>query len=219
MTTPEVTSTTTKKLPKEPTKDLLKEPQKETTKDLTKEFPKEKVAKEKGKMDVETKLSLLMKSLNEFYKEPKYVEEIKSIIDQNSVISLRILDWFVTNFSRKHRTYIDSQDVYQSYKLQLKAFSKKSFDPFSRKNKIIFYYTDNDYIETSCGQLCFFRWCFQSGILDYVKNHLQTIEQDMKNSLKSRKVGKSTSAKRQPLSISASRSVSRQNVRYTVKFD
>lgn len=176
-----------------------------------------------GKMDVETKLSLLMKSLNEFYKEPKYVEEIKSIIDQNSVISLRILDWFVTNFSRKHRTYIGSQDVYQNYKLQLKAFSKRSFDPFSRKNKIIFYYTDNDYIETSCGQLCFFRWCFQSGILDYVKNNLQTIEQDMKNSLKSRKVGNSngsnTSAKRQPLSISASRSVSRQNVKYTVKFD
>ena len=108
-------------------------------------------------MDVDTKLSLLMKSLTNFYKNEEYIEKMKSIVDQNSVISLRILDWFITNFSKKYRTIIESNnrtvDVYQNYKLQLKSFSKKAFDPFCRKNKIIFYYTDNEYIETSCGQL------------------------------------------------------------------
>lgn len=181
----------------------------------------------KGDLDIDTKLSLLMKSLTEFYRNSIYIEQIRSIIDQNSIISLRILDWFITNYSKKHRTIISNNnnnnksiDVYQNYKLQLKSFSKKQFDPFCRKNKIIFYYNDEDYIETSCGQLCFFRWCFENDILNYVKTNLNTIEQDMKNSLKSKKSNKDDSAqKRQPLSISASRSVSRQNVKYTVKFD
>jgi hypothetical protein len=182
---------------------------------------------EQGDYDIDTKLSLLMKSLTDFYQNPIYIEQIKSIIDQNSVISLRILDWFITNFSKKHRTIITNSngsiDVYQNYKLQLKSFSKKQFDPFCRKNKIIFYYDDDDYIETSCGQLCFFRWCFDNDILTHVKNNLSTIEQDMKNSLKSKKISKddtsSSCTKRQPLSISASRSVSKQSVKYVVKFD
>lgn len=179
-----------------------------------------------NEFDIDTKLSLLMKSLTEFYKNVTYIEQIKSIIDQNSVISLRILDWFITNYSKKHRTIITNNnrsiDVYQNYKLQLKSFSKRQFDPFCRKNKIMFYYNDDDYIETSCGQLCFFRWCFENNILDYVQSHLNIIEQDMKNSLKDKKnLDKSPDScqKRQPLSISASRSVSKQNMKYLVTFD
>jgi hypothetical protein len=183
---------------------------------------------DKSEFDIDTKLSLLMKSLTDFYTNSIYIDQIKSIIDQNSVISLRILDWFITNYSKKHRTIINGQigsiDVYQNYKLQLKSFSKKQFDPFCRKNKILFYYNDDDYIETSCGQLCFFRWCFENNILNYVKTNLSTIEQDMKISLKSKKTKKEedkpdSAQKRQPLSISASRSVSKSNVKYTVKFD
>lgn len=180
-------------------------------------------------MDHETKLSLLMKSLTEFYKEQKYIEQIQSIVDQNSIISLRILDWFITNYSKKYRTMInvgdDNIDVYMNYKLMLKSFSKKAFDPFCRKNKILFYYTESNYIETSCGQLCFFRWCFQNKILDYVKSNLAIIEKDMKESLKVKKVGpehvdgSEPKKKRQPLSISAARSISKQNIRYTLKFD
>jgi hypothetical protein len=187
---------------------------------------KEDLSPQKKDVDIDTKLSLLMKSLTEFYKQSNYIIQIKSIIDQNNVISLRILDWFITNYAKKNRTIIENDngktiDVYQNYKLQLKSFSKKQFDPFCRKNKIIFYYNDNDdYIETSCGQLCFFRWCFENGILKFVKDNLSTIEQDMKTSLKSKKDNKDESLKkRQPLSISASRSISRQSVVYTLKFD
>mgnify|MGYP003351328402 FL=1 len=135
----------------------------------------------------ESKLSLLMASLTEFYQNKKYIDEIKNIVDQNNVISLRILDWFITNYSKKNQIIISNNfNVYQNYKLMLKSFSKSRFDPFCRKNKIIFYYTDTDYIETSCGQLCFFRWCFENNILNYVKNNLSIIEQDMKNSIKSK---------------------------------
>lgn len=204
----------------------------------------------RSELDVDTKLSLLMKSLTQFYKDLKYIKEIKDIVDQNSVISLRILDWFITNYAKKYRTIVfhnnRSIDVYQNYKLQLKSYSKSAFDPFCRKNKIIFYYTEEEYIETSCGQLCFFRWCFENNILEYVKENLGLIEQDMKNSLKDKKSKNSNGSndskdsksskkesdkddtsstssnslkKRQPLSLSASRSVSKQNVSYTVSFD
>ena len=170
----------------------------------------------------ESKLSLLMGSLTEFYQNKGYIDEIKNIVDQNNVISLRILDWFITNFSKKNQIIIsDNFNVYQNYKLMLKSFSKRQFDPFCRKNKIIFYYTDNDYIETSCGQLCFFRWCFENNILDYVKKNLSIIEQDMKNSIKNKQnQSNSTDIKRrQPLSISASRTINKQHIKYVVTFD
>lgn len=180
-------------------------------------------------MNCETKLSLLMGSLTEFYKDEKYIQQIQTIVDQNSIISLRILDWFITNYSKKYRTIInigdDRVDVYMNYKLMLKSFSKRSFDPFCRKNKIIFFYTEQEengaYIETSCGQLCFFRWCFENKILDYVKANLDIIEKDMKESLKIKKTGEPGEEihKRQPLSISAARSISKTNIKYTLKFD
>lgn len=195
------------------------------------------------------KVTLLMSSLNEFYKDGTYINQIKPILEQKGKVSLRILDWFITNYSKKNRTLINdnSFDVYQNYKLMLRSFSKRQFDPFCRKNKIIFYYNDvskdssskgvevsekldlsrakgvevdkqENFIETSCGQLCFFRWCFQNGIIDYVEKNLDQIEEDMKESLKSSDLTKKEK-KRQQLSVSAARSVSKRNVKYTITFD
>ena len=175
-------------------------------------------------MNTNSKLSLLMTSLTEFYQNKEYINEIKNIVDQNNVISLRILDWFITNYSKKNQVIINENfNVYQNYKLMLKSFSKSSFDPFCRKNKIVFYYNDTEYIETSSGQLCFFRWCFENNIIDYVKNNLSIIEQDMKTSLKQKQNDKKATAsdikRRQPLSISASRTINKHEVKYVVNFD
>lgn len=183
------------------------------------------------------KVTLLMSSLNEFYKDGKYISKIKPILDQKADVSLRILDWFITNYAKKNRVIINgSFDVYQNYKLMLRSFSKRQFDPFCRKNKIIFYYKNGieehkeeneeflkseDCLETSCGQLCFFRWCFQNGIIDYVEKHLSEIEADMKNSLKPKQNPdrNRNEKKRQQLSVSAARSVTKRNVKYTITFD
>jgi hypothetical protein len=175
-------------------------------------------------MNTNSKLSLLMTSLTEFYQNKDYINEIKNIVDQNNVISLRILDWFITNYSKKNQVIINENfNVYQNYKLMLKSFSKSSFDPFCRKNKIVFYYNDTEYIETSSGQLCFFRWCFENKIIDYVRKNLSIIEQDMKTSLKQKQNENRESAsdikRRQPLSISASRTINKQEVKYIVNFD
>ena len=176
-------------------------------------------------MTTESKFSLLMTSFNEFYDYNKsYILEIKNIVDQNNILSLRILDWFITNYSKKFQVIINGNfNVYQSYKLMLKSFSKKFFDPFCRKNKLKFYFTETNFIETSCGQLCFFKWCFENNILSFVKQNLSIIEDDMKKSLKQKaidnKENSSDMKRRQPLSISASRTISKREIQYTITFD
>lgn len=53
----------------------------------------------------------------------------------------------------------------------------------------MFYYGKNsvDYIETSCGQLCFFKWCFENGIVEHVIKNYDTIDYAMKHALPKRK--------------------------------
>ena len=118
------------------------------------------------------------------------------IVSSNSKISLRIIDWFVTNYSKKNNTNysIDMKlnnkiikkqfIVYINYKLQLKGYSKKQFDPFCRRNRINFYFDETDYITTTVGQLNFFRWALQNNVVDYIVNHYKEIEVDMNDNTK-----------------------------------
>lgn len=136
---------------------------------------------------------LLMSSLTKFYSVKHNINRIVPIITSDSDISLRLIDWFVTNFSKKRQTIITRKDgnnivhfnVYLSYRSQLKAYSKQLFDPFRRRDRITFVY-DRDIktgearsVETTIGQLNFFRWVLQNNIMDYVITHRDVIEQDM----------------------------------------
>ena len=57
-----------------------------------------------------------------------------------------------------------------NYKSQLKAFSKKQFDPFCRRKRIKFDYEKSKNIITTIGQLNFFKWIIENKILDYIKD-------------------------------------------------
>ena len=63
-------------------------------------------------------------------------------------------------------------NVYNSYKSQLKAYSKKRFDPFCRRERIKFINHNNDEIITTAGQLNFFRWVIENNILDYISEYI-----------------------------------------------
>lgn len=130
-----------------------------------------------------TKDDLLYQSLNIFFtqNDGENMYKILPILQGKSVISLRLIDWFVTNYSKTHKTRIQESKrsaciVFLDYKAQLKAFSKKQFDPFCRRNRIHFSYTPTECIETTIGQLNFFRWAIQRGILQYLKTHREQIE-------------------------------------------
>ena len=140
-----------------------------------------------------SKQDLLMVSLTQFFKIKKNLNKMLNIVHGKSPISLRILDWFVTNYSKKNNTSFDliGEDdnlrkfiVFIDYKSQLKAYSKKQFDPFCRRERISFYDHDNNEIVTTVGQLNFFRWAIENKILEYVENNIKVIESDMNNSIK-----------------------------------
>lgn len=129
---------------------------------------------------VSTKENLILKSLRNFYEINNNIEKINPIISGESIISLRLLDHFITNYAKKYRTsyYYNGNIfcVYREYKAQLKSYNKRFFDPFCRRTRIRFYYSEGKFIETTIGQLNFFRWAIQNGILDYIENKSNFIE-------------------------------------------
>ena len=180
-----------------------------------------------------TQNELLLHSLYKFYEKKTNLDNIISVINGESKISLRIVDWFVTNFSKKHFVVFSIMEndersrfkVYNDYKLKLKAYSKKRFDPFCRWERISFPYGDNKYVETTIGQLNFFRWCIENSILDYIETNYEDIEADMntRNSSSKKKdyiehEGK-TRKKREELSISATKCIKKENVQIRVTFN
>lgn len=130
---------------------------------------------------------LLMASLSKFYNTKSNINTIIPIIEGTSDISLRLIDWFVTNFSKKNNVVITKEvknnimhfNVYLSYRSQLKAYSKQLFDPFRRRDRITFMYDNDKSLETTIGQLNFFRWVIQNDIIGYIKANLATVEKDM----------------------------------------
>lgn len=167
-----------------------------------------------------TKEELLMHSLSEFYKNKKNIEKILPIINQKSNISLRLLDWFVTNYSKKNKTIYkvkkETFNVHLNYKDQLKSYSKKQFDPFCRRDRIVYRYDVYDEITTTVGQLCFFRWAIQNKIIDFVDEHYKIIEIDMNISYKQTR---NDGTRRSPLSINASKTYTKTYEKIIVSFD
>ena len=178
-----------------------------------------------------TQNDLLMKNLMDFYNKNNNLEKILKIINGESQISLRLIDWFATNYSKKNFTVIEhiKEDkiirtkVYVDYKLKLKAYSKKRFDPFCRWERINIPYKNDNYIQTTIVQLNFFRWALEYGIIDYFKKNFKSINQDMNKrnstSKNRKKKTKNTRKKREALSVSASKTVKKEHIEIVVKFN
>jgi hypothetical protein len=175
--------------------------------------------KSKTSFKLSNRQELLLDKLKLFY-TPSIMELLLPIINGETKLSLRIIDWFVTNYTKKNNIilynkkkklvttkspknkleqktkkskyeYIDDQfNIYLNYKGQLKAYSKKNFDPFCRRERINFYYTSKNneqsdkFITTTVGQLNFFKWAIDNNILVYIKEHLEKIDLDMNINIK-----------------------------------
>ena len=144
----------------------------------------------------------LVESLENFYTKKKdhekHMQHFLRLVEKGAPISLRVIDWFVTNYSREHdvKYNVISPDdgrkrmfnVHESYKVQLKAYSKRQFDPFCRRQRILFHYETRrsngtkeiQQIRTTIGQLNFFRWAIGNGVIGYVEQHVDKIEDAMR---------------------------------------
>jgi hypothetical protein len=131
-----------------------------------------------------TQNDLLMTNLMKFYDEDNNLEKMLKIINGESPISLRIIDWFATNYAKKFFTVYEVGanrrfKVYVDYKLKLKAYSKRRFDPFCRWDRITIPYSSGTFIQTTIGQLNFFKWALENGVVAYIEKNYGTIEDDM----------------------------------------
>jgi hypothetical protein len=137
---------------------------------------------------IQCKQELIVAWLQEFFTNPGQLEAILPILQGNSTISLRLIDWFVTNYAKKHNVnYILNQRqflVYFHYKRELKAYSKRLFDPFCRRERIMFQARGHEAFVTTVGQLNFFRWALEKDILTYIKANQENIEKDMNSSMR-----------------------------------
>jgi len=176
----------------------------------------------------------------EFYKDENYLTRMLKIITGESKISLRIVDWFATNYAKKYYIVYSIDDsrrfkVYFDYKLKLKAYSKKRFDPFCRWDRISIPYRLGTSIETTIGQLNFFKWAIENRIIEYIRENYAEIESDMneRNSGASGRASRmsasstesigdgnnKTRKKREELSVSACKCIKKESVRIVVKFN
>ena len=119
------------------------------------------------------KQELLLVSLNKFYDAPQNKEILEDILGHRKGISLRKLEWFVTNYAKNnHVTYTTPTGkmftVHVAYKSSLDGYSKKLFDPFCRTERLEF-----RGFTTTCAQLNFLRWCITNGVIDYLAKHPQ----------------------------------------------
>jgi hypothetical protein len=149
-----------------------------------------------------TQNDLLLHKVLRFYNENggENMDKMLAVINGTTNISLRIMDWFVTNYSKKHYTVYDligdgsatatatvAQSarpkrfkVYVDYKLKLRAYSKKRFDPFCRWDRInVPHKNGTTYIQTTLGQLNFFKWAIENEVLRYIQENYTAIEADM----------------------------------------
>lgn len=178
-----------------------------------------------------TQNKLILEKLMQFYVDNDNLKKMLAIIAGETKTSLRIIDWFTTNYAKKNYVVLDNGHkrfkVYDDYKLMLKAYSKQRFDPFCRWDRITIPYKteEGDGIETTIGQLNFFKWALENKIIDYIEENYGNIEKDMnsRNSTSRKKDEKkkesSTRKKREELSISATKSIKKEMVEISLTFN
>ena len=150
---------------------------------------------------------LLLTSLSDFYKDNKNYKDIfKNIIEGKHKLSLRMIDWLVTHYSKNNNIFywihknkdeiydiypehlskdesihIKKINLYLDYRAQLKSYAKINFDSFRRHDRISFCIDKNELIETTIGQLNFFRWAFNNKVIIYALKNYDKIYQNMIN--------------------------------------
>jgi hypothetical protein len=172
-------------------------------------------------MDITSQDQWVLHRLETYYTtHPDALAHLRDILNGTSTISLRVLDWFVTNYSKKNNvSYMTTTGrhviVYLAYKARLKAYSKRMLDPFCRWDRIQF-----QGVSTTVGQLNFFAWVHEDEIFQYLQAHLDEVQADMDARMQSKKQATDgTRRRRHELSNSATKSMKRHDVRIVVQFD
>jgi hypothetical protein len=129
---------------------------------------------------------LQLTALKRFFNNSNNFHQIYQVVEGPSPISLRMIDWFVTNYCRVNHTIVSWRvgdvnhycSVHDDYREQLKAHTKKRFDPFKRTERLIISYGTVK-METTIAQLNFFKWLLEKHILAFIATYYDAIQKEM----------------------------------------
>jgi hypothetical protein len=115
-----------------------------------------------------------------------------------SGISLRAIEWLVTNYSKGTKIVLFNKasqthvDIHGNYEIQSNYFKRNLFDPFCRHGRVYFQWRLKSKItgqyelitmETTVGQLNFMKWADEQGVLEYARQNQHHIQETMENTL------------------------------------
>lgn len=123
----------------------------------------------------------VIKNFDKFFYIENNNKVLVDFLKNENKISLRVIDYFLTNYCQSKKIVINKLNVYHSYKSQLNNYHKKYFDPCSRGDRIPFFYNKENCVLTTICQLNFFKWFIENKIHQYVLNNYQIIKKNMKN--------------------------------------
>ena len=177
--------------------------------------------------NIKEKEKITAKELVRFYNKDK-LEKIKPIINQEDDISLRLIDWTLTNYAKKHCIKYQLSngriiDVHQSYKNFMTSYRRNIlFDLFRRgKCSKVIYGNQKLSLLTGIKQLNSFRFILEIELVDYIRKNKEKIETDMRISLRrsaANKKNAKTRKKRQELSTSIYKKCMKHYYKTTITF-
>jgi hypothetical protein len=176
--------------------------------------------------DITEKEKIVAKELVRFYNKDK-IEKIKPIINQEDDISLRLIDWTLTNYAKKYCIKYKLSngriiDVHESYKNYMTSYKRNIlFDLFRRGKCSKVIYGNNDTLLSGIKQLNSFRFVLEIELIDYIRKNKEKIEADMRISLRrsaANKKNNKTRKKRQELSPSIYKKCMIHHYKTTITF-
>ena len=117
-----------------------------------------------------------------FEKDPELLSTILPYIDHKGPVSLRIIEWFVTNYSK-----VFYPEIYRKYIAYRNNWKRPLFDCFARQGRRsvrIFLHVDDEKYPTTVAQLHYLVWAQMNGVLKHCVAHEQAIEDHMVQTLK-----------------------------------
>lgn len=142
---------------------------------------------------MEDRSQKILNSLMKYYNDKEKLNMMQQIIlaqPSSNKVSLRLVDWLVTNYSKTNNVvyYVNKVpfNMHQSYKNMLRAYSKKLFDPFRRHKRVYLNPNSDSVIETTVAQLTFFKWAIENDVLKYAYENRKAIKEDMDINTKGR---------------------------------
>lgn len=112
-------------------------------------------------------------------------------------VSLRCIEWLSSSYSRRNDVsyYVPKPEggrtlfhLHSSYKSQIKAYTRKNFDPFKRKTSVSIFLPSmaktkqsGDQVESTVSQINFFRWVYDYNVLQYATKHSAEILHDIEH--------------------------------------